>query len=184
MRRAATVVEVLLASGVALALLFGVWELFLAGRRGMVRGEAKLDYVADATGAFLWLQRDLHASCAEPEVLPGGVLVVHRWQVSAGTSALTTQSVTYAKSEGADQGDVALERRVRSGALPDEEREKRLCRRTLAAFDVAARAIAPVKGIEITLTFRGPQDAEAVRFRRVIVPRIAEKDETWIPVPR
>lgn len=182
MRSGATLVEVLLASGLALTLLFGVWELFLAGRRGLVRGEAKLDYMGDATTAFLWLQRDLHASCAEPELLPGGVLVVHRWQASAAM-ALTTQAIAYARTEGAGPGDVALERRVQSGARLDEEREKRLCRRTLATFGVVPKTIAQVRALEVTLTFKGPQDAEAVRFRRVIVPRVAENDETWIPVP-
>lgn len=182
MRRGATMIEVLMAAGLALVLLFVAWQMLLAGRRGMARGEAKLDYLADAHIAFLALQRDLHAGMAEPELLPGGVLQVRRWQVSAAGSGVTTQVVSYARTEGASAGDVSLERRVRSGALPEEDREKRFCRGTLVAFAASAKEVAGAKAIEVTLTFQGAQDSEATRFRRLFVPRATPKDESWIPV--
>lgn len=184
MRRGATLLEVSIALGVAVILALGVWNLFISGRRGMVRGEAKLDYMAEANTAFLTLQRDLHASVQEPEVASERVLVVRRFQISQANSAVSTQTISYARSEGPEQRDTALERRITAGALPDEEREKRLCRGTLSDFRVAVKDVSGTRAIEVTLTFRGIQDNEDTRFRRLFTARNATPDDTWIPVKK
>lgn len=180
----ATLVEVSIALAVAVMLALGVWELFLSGRRGMARGEAKLDYMADANTAFLTLERDLHASIVEPEVVSDRVLVVRRFQVSQASSAVGTQSISYARTEGPDPRDTALERRITTGALPDEDRERRLCRGTLSDFHVAVRAVNGCRAVEVTLAFRGVQDNGETRFRRLFTARNATPDETWVPVKK
>lgn len=176
--------EVLIALAVAVLLAAVVWELFISGRRGMARGEAKLDYVADANLAFLTMQRDLHASVAEPEVVSEKVLVVRRYQLGAASSSITSQAITYAREEGADPRDSALERRITAGAGPEDEKVKRLCRGTLADFHVAAMNVNGTRAIEVILTFRGVQDNEDTRFRRLFTARNATPDDTWIPVKK
>lgn len=186
MRRArgTTLLEMGIALGVAVMLAFAVWELFISGRRGMARGEAKLDYMAEANTAFLTLQRDLHASIAEPEVAGDRVLVVRRYQVSQASSAVSTQSISYARTEGPDPRDTALDRRITAGVLPDEDRERRLCRGHLADFRVAVKDVSGTRAIEVTLAFRGVQDNEETRFRRLFTARNAMRDETWIPLKK
>ena len=183
-RSGATLLEVCIAIGVALIVCVVVWELFISGRRGMARGEAKLDYVAEAHIAFLTLQRDLHASIAEPEVVSDRVLVVRRNQLTQASSGVTTQAISYARSEGPDPMDNALERRITSGSLPDEDKEKRLCRGALSDFRCAVKDVGGARAIEIVLTFRGVQDNEDTRFRRLFTARRSEMDDTWIPIKK
>ena len=177
-------IEVLIAVGVSVMLLVVAWDMFLSGKRGLVRGEAKLDYMAEANTTFLAIERDLHASVAEPELVSNRVLVVRRYQLGVASSGVATQAISYARAEGADPNDVALERRVTSGLLPDEEREKRLCRGTLSDFRVAVKELAGVRAVEVVLAFHGAQDTADTRFARLFVAGRPERDETWIPLKK
>lgn len=186
MRRAngATLIELLIALGVAVTLAIAVWEMFISGRRGMARGEAKLDYLSDANIAFLTLQRDLHASVSDPEIVGGSVLVVRRFQIAPANAPMMTQVINYAREEASDPKDTALERRITSGASPEDERVKRLCRGSLQDFKVAMKDVNGVKALEVILVFKGVQDNEETRFRRLFTARNAVVDETWIPVKK
>ena len=175
-------VEMMIAVAISLVVLWIVWDMFVSGRRGMARGEAKLEDLAESNTVFLLMKRDLHTSVAPPQIVGGRILVVQRYHASTADSSLTTQVVSYTRVEGLAPGDAYLLRRIDSGAAPDEDRERKLCSRTLKAFGVSTRDVAGQKAVEVELTFISPQDASETLFRRVFTPRQGDFDRTWRPL--
>jgi len=180
--RAVTILEVMVGAAIAVMLLVIVYDLFISSRRGMARGEAKLDYLTDAGVAFLVMQRDLHAATDQPEVLGDSVLRLRRRAVSQASDGVTSQVVSYTRIEGARAEDGGILRRIDAGAGPDDEREKLLCRGNLREFRVRAREVGGQRAYEIGLAFRAAQDAQVTRFTRLLVARNAVPDISWRPV--
>jgi type II secretory pathway component PulJ len=176
-----TLLEVLIASAISLGLLIGVYEIFVAGSKGMARAESKLEYLSESNLAFLHLRRDLHTVLAPPPLKGTSGLRVYRWQTSVGTARLTSQVVLWKREEG--PAGPALVRRVEEGDVEGDERERRFGQGALQEFRIEKVMLSGRSAIRVRLTFKAANDAVATQFERTFFPQEAHVDRTWREVP-
>lgn len=175
---AVSLIEVLIAMAVSTVLIVVVYGVLVSGRKGMVRGEHKLDDVGETGRLFGFLEKDLHALRGGPPISGADGVTLDVWLISKDPHDVTTRTVTY----GLEGGEIVRTVDPASDdALGKEQRfgKGRVVEWTLGAADVRGHP-----GLRVEVTYEGEHDAARTVFARTFFFRNLERDETWIPLPR
>ncbi|MBI3893850.1 MAG: hypothetical protein HY303_20205 [Candidatus Wallbacteria bacterium] len=173
-----TLVEALLAFGVAFVLMVVLYTLLVSSRRGMVRGEGKLEYIGEANLLFQSLKMDVQALRKAPawneaaKELKLDILRVERKPYRA-----VPERVTYRLESG------TIHRRADLTGAAAELEHRRFGLDKLKAFKVTPGALRSAPNITVNLRFEIEADNAPTDFSKVLFLKNLLTDKTWNPLP-
>ena len=177
MRHGFSLIEVLLAVSIGLALVAMAYSWMTGSVRILSRGQNKMQDTNQAELVFRWVDQDVHCAAESPTIENnGGTLVVKRHFDPDGPDPTLTKPVTWTLHPGVDGIGSYIER-APAGAPPT-----RFAVGTLANGKVEDVSTPGRPAIRIRLTMKQPEDASLAVFSETFVPQNQIIDPRWNPV--
>lgn len=177
-RQAFTLVEALLAFGVTVMLMAVLYSLLVSSRRGMVRGEGKLEYIGEANLLFQSLKNDMQALEGEPAWIPGARrLELKIWEITRNPYSSVRRDVSYTLQAG------TIHRRV--AGLPDSDKShRRFGQEKAQEWSVTDGELRKKQFRSVSVTFKLEVEPAPTVFTKVFFVRNLQNDKTWVRLPQ
>ncbi|MBI4867482.1 MAG: hypothetical protein HY816_11075 [Candidatus Wallbacteria bacterium] len=178
MRRGFSLVEALLAFGVAVMLMAVLYTLLVSSRRGMVRGEGKLEYIGEANLLFQSLKLDVQALRKSPVWnAAAGELKLDILKVERNPYRSVPVRVTYKREGG------TIHRRLETSGPAADKEHRKFGLDKLKAFDVKPGTLRSASNIHVSVRFEIEADNAPTDFAKVLFLKNLRTDKTWNPLP-
>lgn len=173
-RRGFSLVEALLAFAVSVLLMAVLYTMLVSSRRGMVRGEGKLEYIGEANLLFQSLKGDLQALQSSPVWNAATKeLKLRVWKTRRNPHALVPETVSYRLENG------TIHRIPQAGTPSAELGQRRFGLDKVTGLQLSTGSVFGRPFLALTITFQAVNDAVSTEFVKSLFYHNLSLDATW-----
>jgi len=169
-------VEALLAVGIGLGILTGVWWMVTSSGRVMERGQSTLESATQAEILFRHLNADLHTLVSGVDISPS-IPQLHLSRHLLESGVIVDAEVSWSFHGGL--AGSKIERTVKTARGEDVDR---MCVGILDAFSIDPFPITTHPGTTVSVSLRAPKAPEKSLYQATIFHQNQILDPRWNPV--